>query len=161
MMRKLVSLPAYRLARWAIALLFLYAGVVKLADPQSFAIIIDAYGILPDYLIEPAAYGLPAIEVVAAIGLMADIRGSLAVIAGLLGLFIAVLGYGVWIGLDVDCGCFGPEDPEGRAYASLRPALYRDLLMALAIAYLYAARYAGGIRPLGAREVVEAVRRRS
>jgi hypothetical protein len=41
------------------------------------------------------------------------------------------------LGLDIDCGCFGPEDPESRAYGGLRTALYRDLAMAAGVAYLY------------------------
>ena len=38
------------------------------------------------------AIALPALEVAAGIGLLFDIKGSLAVIAGLLGMFIAMLG---------------------------------------------------------------------
>ena len=41
-------------------------------------------------------------------------------------LFMAILGYGISMGLDVDCGCFGPEDPESKAFHGLRAALYRD-----------------------------------
>ncbi len=89
----------------------------------------------------PIAIGLPILEILAAIGLLFDVRGSLAVVAGLLVLFLAILGYGVWLGLDIDCGCFGPGDPEGEAYKGLRPALYRDLVMLTGVAYLYVWRF--------------------
>ena len=34
-------------------------------------------------------------------------RGSLILLTGLLSLFAAVLGYGIWLGLEIECGCFG------------------------------------------------------
>lgn len=137
-MRLLTSETAYRLIRWSLAVVFIYAGGTKLLDPQAFAVLIDSYGIVPDLLLMPAAIGLPLLEVIAAVGLMADIRGSLTAIGGLLVVFMAILGYGIWMGLDVDCGCFGSEDPESRAYHGLREALYRDYLMLAGVLYLYA-----------------------
>ena len=44
--------------------------------------------------------------------------------------------------LDIDCGCFGPNDPEAVAFHDLRGAFYRDLLLMLLIAYLYLWRFA-------------------
>ena len=85
----------------------------------------------------PISLLIPVVEIFAAIGLVFDVRGSLAVVSVLLLLFMAILGYGIWLGLDIDCGCFGPEDPEFRAYHSLRLSLYRDLIMAGGIMYLY------------------------
>ncbi len=144
----------YRLVRWVLAFIFLYAGVTKLLDPKAFAVLIKAYGILPGSLLMPVAIGLPLLEVVAAIGLILDIRGSLAVISGLLGVFIAILIYGIRMGLDVDCGCFGPEEIESRAYHGLRDALKRDLIMGVGIAYLYAWRRFRSIRPIAVRAAV-------
>lgn len=138
----------YRGLRWGLALVFLYAGAIKLADPYSFAILIEAYGLIPDALLMPTAIVLPALEVVAAIGLLFDLRGSLMVIAVLLAIFILVLGYGLWMGLDVDCGCFGPEDPEGKAYASIRPALYRDFVLVGGVLLLYGWRHRFRLMPV-------------
>jgi len=138
----------YRSLRWGLALVFLYAGVLKLADPEAFAVIIEAYGLVPDELLMPLAVVLPALEVLAAVGLLFDLRGSLAFVALLLLIFIVVLGYGLWMGLAVDCGCFGPEAPEGRAYAGIRPALYRDFVLAGGILLLYAWRYVFRLSPV-------------
>jgi hypothetical protein len=88
------------------------------------------------------------VEVLAALGLLADIRGSLAVISGLTAVFVAILAYGIRMGLDVDCGCFGPGDIESRAYHGLQAALYRDLVMATGIAFLYGWRRVRSVRPL-------------
>jgi len=70
------------------------------------------------------------------------------VIGGLLVLFIAILGYGIWMGLDVDCGCFGPDDPEAEAFHGLRLPLYRDMLMLAGIAYIYGWRRYRAIKPV-------------
>jgi hypothetical protein len=78
----LTSIWAYRFIRWVLSVAFLYAGATKLADPKAFAALIDAYGIVPNPLLMPVAVGLPLLEMVAAIGLMADIRGSLSIISG-------------------------------------------------------------------------------
>lgn len=139
----LVSIWPYRIVRWGLSITFLYAGITKLMDPDAFAIIIDAYGLLPGNLIMPVAILLPGLEVIAAMGLIFDVRGCLSVITGLLILFLGILGYGIWMGLDIDCGCFAPEDPEYRAYGGLRMAFYRDLVMAAGVVYLYMWRFWG------------------
>jgi len=133
----LQSVWIYRLARWLLCVLFIWAGVLKLADPQAFSVVIRDFGLVPEWWVAPISLALPALEIIAAVGLLFDIRGSLAIIAGLLALFIAILAYGLWLGFDIDCGCFGPGDPESRAYGGLRPALYRDLCMAAAVLFLY------------------------
>ena len=138
----------YRLVRLAIAVIFLWSGVTKIFDPGSFAVIIDAYGLLPETWIMPVAIALPVLELIAGVGLLFDASGSLTLTTGLLLLFIAILGYGVFLGLDVDCGCFGPEDPEATAFHSLRIALYRDLLIMAGIAYLYGWRLFRAVTPI-------------
>ena len=138
----------YKLTRWILGCVFICAGSIKLLEPKTFVVLIEAYGIVPESLLMPMAIFLPALEVVAGIGLLFDIGGSLSVIAGLLGLFIAILGYGIWIGLDIDCGCFGPEDPESEAFHSLRISLYRDLIMLAGVAFLCGWRQYRAIKPL-------------
>lgn len=125
-----------RLSRLIIAVPFLYAGITKLFDPKSFAVVIDGYGLLPEFLVLPAAIALPALEIIAAAGLLFNIRICLHAVAVLLVFFIGVLGYGIRLGLDVDCGCFGPNDPE-QAYHGLRGALFRDIGLLVPIFYLF------------------------
>jgi rhodanese-related sulfurtransferase/uncharacterized membrane protein YphA (DoxX/SURF4 family) len=145
--------------RWLLGLVFLYAGGSKLLDPKAFSVLIDSYGIVPDPLLMPVAIGLPLFEVVAAVGLMFDIRGSLTAIGALLLVFMAILGYGIWMGLDVDCGCFRPEDPESRAYHGLRPALYRDFVMLAGVLYLYAWRVYRRKSPYRLSEAISSIRK--
>ena len=138
----------YKLIRWTLGAVFIYSGGAKLLEPITFAVLIDAYGLVPDELLPPVAVILASLEVTAGIGLMFDIRGSLGVIAGLLALFIVILGYGISMGLDVDCGCFGPNDPEAEAFHGLRAALYRDMVMMAGIGFLYGWRRYRAIRPV-------------
>jgi uncharacterized membrane protein YphA (DoxX/SURF4 family) len=127
----LTSPRLYEVLRFGLGALFVYAGVIKLLDPKSFARIVSAYDLVPDPLLPVFAVGLPLLETIAGIGLLFDIRGSLAAISGLLLLFIAVLGYGILRNLDVDCGCFGTE--ELAKQDSLRLAFYRDLLLIVVV----------------------------
>ncbi|MBU1139170.1 MAG: DoxX family membrane protein [Proteobacteria bacterium] len=125
-----------RISRWLISVPFLYAGITKLADPQSFAVVIAGFGLLPEPLLMPAALLLPLLEIIVAAGLLCNVRICLPAAATLMILFIAVLSYGIRLGLDVDCGCFGPEDPE-QAYHNLWSALFRDLGFLIPILYLF------------------------
>jgi uncharacterized membrane protein YphA (DoxX/SURF4 family) len=138
----------YRLIRVLLSLIFLWSGISKLMDPRNFTVIIDAYGLIPEDWVLLLAIFLPLLEIIFGIGLLLDIRGSLAGITSLLMLFVAILGYGIWLGLDVDCGCFGPKDPEAEAFHSLRPALYRDFVMIAGVVYLYVWRYYRSIKPV-------------
>jgi uncharacterized membrane protein YphA (DoxX/SURF4 family) len=144
----------YNLCRWVLGGIFIYAGSTKLLEPEIFAVLIEAYGIVPEGLLMPVATGLPLLEVIAGIGLLFDIRGSLALIGGLLVLFMGILGYGIWMGLDVDCGCFGPEDPEAEAFHGLRLSLFRDLVMMAGVVFIYGWRRYRSIQPAGVRSVV-------
>jgi uncharacterized membrane protein YphA (DoxX/SURF4 family) len=138
----------YKLARWGLGIIFIYAASVKLLEPRTFAVLIEAYGIVPQDLLMPVAVVLPALEVAGGIGLLWEIEGSLAAITGLLVLFIAILGYGIRMGLDVDCGCFGPDDPEAKAFHGLRESLYRDLTLLAGIGFMYGWRRYRTIQPV-------------
>lgn len=126
-----------RAGRWLVAAVFLYAGVPKIADPVLFSRIIDAYGLLPDLFLLPVAVLLPVAELAAAILLLGGRREGVWLAAAMLLLFIAVLSYGIYSGLDIDCGCFGPEDPEHLAFSGLRTALLRDLLFCIPVLYSF------------------------
>ncbi len=137
----------YFLCRWVLGTVFIYAGTTKLIEPQIFAILIDAYGIVPEIMLMPVAMLLPLFEVVAGIGILFDIRGSLAAILGLLILFLLILGYGMAMGLDVDCGCFSPGDPEAKAFHGLRQAFHRDLFLMTQVVFAFGWRKWNNIQP--------------
>jgi hypothetical protein len=75
------------------------------------------------------------LELIAGLGLIFDVKGSLSVILGLLVLFAFVLWFGILKDLDIDCGCFSPDDLA--EHNALWSALYRDLAMIIAALYLF------------------------
>jgi Methylamine utilisation protein MauE len=127
-----------RLIRGVLAFLFVYGGGLKLMDPKAFAATLSHYDLIPEMLLPVVAVGLPALEVAAGAALLFSVRGSLEVITSLLVLFVFVLGWGILNDLNVDCGCFGPEEVAGQQ--SLRQAFIRDLLLVGAASFLYYAR---------------------
>nr|WP_321466442.1 MauE/DoxX family redox-associated membrane protein [uncultured Desulfobulbus sp.] len=132
----ITRLTVFVCIRWVLAAIFIYSGAIKLFDPSRFAQIISGFGLLPKPLLMPTAILLPLTELIAGIGLLFNKRGSLTAITLMLVLFMGVLSYGISLGLDIDCGCFGPEDPE-YAYKGLKTAMVRDSVMMIAILCLF------------------------
>ncbi len=145
--RDLVAGWAYLVIRLILAAVFFYAGQSKLFDTQGFATVIGGYGLLPDSLTFVAAIVLPVVEIVIAAALVWDVKGSLSIYSLLLLVFMGVLAHGINMGLDVDCGCFAPGDPEAEAYHSLREAFFRDLVLLAGCVSLYWLRVANSYSP--------------
>ena len=125
----------YHGLRLGLACVFIYAGLIKLLDPRAFAHAIAQYDLLPEGLLPLVAVGLPALELLAGLGLIFEVRGSLILMAILLLMFLVILGYAVWQNLDIDCGCFTAEDLAGQE--GLKMAFRRDLIMIGVTLFLY------------------------
>ena len=136
------------MVRWILAGLFLYASFGKLAEPQGFAQTISDFDLVYENLLFATALAFIVLEFAAGVGLLWDMRGALGLTVGLLLLFVGVLAYGIAMGYDIQCGCFGPGDSE----VSLHEALYRDLVMLAACGYLYWSRWVRASRPLSLRQ---------
>lgn len=137
----------YRVLLLILGGVFVYAGVSKLGDALGFATIIDNYGLVSWGMAKLLARVLPVVEIVTGLGLILNVRGALGmIVAQLLG-FMAVLGYGIHLGLDADCGCFGPSDPGGGEQGGLWPTLIRDALMFGVCLFLYWQRRVAGFKP--------------
>jgi uncharacterized membrane protein YphA (DoxX/SURF4 family) len=118
-------------ARIALGLVFLAAGLTKMADPVEFGRQIAAYGVLGEGPAASAAILLIAFETTLGMALLAGFRprGGVAAAALTLLLFIAIEAHSISIGRTESCGCFG-------AYVKRTPAevIVEDLiLLALAI----------------------------
>jgi uncharacterized membrane protein YphA (DoxX/SURF4 family) len=125
----------YHGLRLALACIFIYAGFIKLSDPRAFAHAMAQYDLIPDGLLPLVAVGLPALELLAGLGLIFEVRGSLTIIAILLLIFLVILGYAVWHNLDIDCGCFTADELDSQH--SVQTAFWRDLSMIGATLFLY------------------------
>jgi uncharacterized membrane protein YphA (DoxX/SURF4 family) len=125
----------YHLLRLGLAGIFIYAGLIKLLDPRTFAHAIAQYDLIPETLLPLVAVGLPALELLAGVGLIFEVRGSLIIIALLILIFLVILGYAVWHNLDIDCGCFTADELD--AQHGVKTAFWRDLIMIGATLFLY------------------------
>jgi len=96
------------LFRWCLGVIFVYAGLVKIADPLGFALALYNYHILPAWMINPLAICLPWVEVIIGAGLLAGIMipGGALVVSGMLAIFAVAIGISLIRGLDIACGCF-------------------------------------------------------
>jgi uncharacterized membrane protein YphA (DoxX/SURF4 family) len=96
------------LFRWCSGVIFVYAGLVKIADPQGFAHALYNYHILPSWLINPLAICLPWIEIIAGTSLLAGVMvpGGALVASGMLMIFAVAIVGSLIRGLNIVCGCF-------------------------------------------------------
>ncbi len=99
----------YNFLRWGTALIFLYAGVVKIANPVLFAEQIDNYRLLPYLLVTIMAIFLPWLEVFCALLLILGkwTRGASLILMVLVAVFLVAIASAMARGLDITCGCFG------------------------------------------------------
>ena len=115
------------LLRIALAVVFFYAGIIKIAAPVEFFHDILNYQLLSPNFAWLAALYLPWLEVIAAVTLLIPktTRASALVIAALMLIFTVAL-LSAWLrGLDITCGCFGTS-LETASYPLL---LFRDLML--------------------------------
>jgi uncharacterized membrane protein YphA (DoxX/SURF4 family) len=96
------------LFRWFLGAIFVYAGLVKIADPLGFALALYNYHILPSWTINPLAICLPWVEVIIGAGLLAGIMipGGALVVSGMLAIFAVAIVVSLIRGLGIACGCF-------------------------------------------------------
>lgn len=89
--------------------IFIFAGAIKIAAPQSFADSIASFQILSHGLIPPMALGLPVFEVLVGSMLIIAWQKRAAAFSALF--LTAIFGIALFSalarGLQVDCGCFG------------------------------------------------------
>ncbi|UCH19808.1 MAG: DoxX family membrane protein [Deltaproteobacteria bacterium] len=127
----------YLILRIVLGAVFIWASWNKILEPQSFAQIIYNYQILPPAMVNPLAILLPWMEAVCGICLISGylVKGSVLVVDILMIIFIMVLTFNVYRGVDVACGCFSVSD-LGEKITFLK--ILRDLpLLAVGIWILY------------------------
>jgi putative oxidoreductase len=92
--------------------LFVYSGGMKLLDPAAFQSEIINFNLVSHWFAGWVAAYLPWLEVLcgAALVVRRQLWGSLAILSGLMVLFIFFVGSAWWRDLDVTCGCFGASD---------------------------------------------------
>jgi uncharacterized membrane protein YphA (DoxX/SURF4 family) len=129
------------IGRVALGLVFVYAAYSKFYFNGAwhfgdyhffFGMLVDSYHILPDWGVQLMARYLPWVEIAIGVFLIAGIgaRWAGAFASTLLGVFIVAMARAKYLGLEINCGCFGNNEKLGTA------TLIRDsafLVFALAV----------------------------
>ena len=99
-------------ARVILSLVFIFAGIEKISDPESFAVAIINYRIFPIFTVNLIAIILPWLELIAGLLLLLgiSIKENSAIILTLMSVFTLLIIAAVLRGLDIECGCFGTSD---------------------------------------------------
>ena len=153
-MRDPFSMNAYRithgLARILIGVVFIYTGLIHIADPSGFIETVAAYRILPSWSVNVFALMLPWVELLAGLAVATGIglSGGALAAAGMLVAFLIALSLSLYRGLDISCGCFSTS-PEAEQISWIY--LARDIALLLVAVFIF-------LSPLPARAKPRALR---
>jgi putative oxidoreductase len=94
-------------ARFAVAFVFLFAALPKLAAPAKFLSAVENYDVLPDRFVAPVASWLPRLELLSGALLILGVGVSVVGLAAalLLGVFSLAVAVNLARGRSFDCGC--------------------------------------------------------
>ena len=123
----------YAVCRILLGAVFVYACWEKILNPAAFERIIANYQIVSAGTGRLTALFLPYLELVCGVCLIINRwpRGSALIAAGMMVVFMGALGYAIYHGIDVHCGCFTLN--EG-ATGSMWLNLVRDVIfLAMAV----------------------------
>jgi uncharacterized membrane protein YphA (DoxX/SURF4 family) len=100
--------------RIILGLIFIAAGIEKIANAENFALSIENYKLLPIQIINLFAITLPWLELITGLLLLfgVAVKENSLIINTLLAIFILLILSAVLRGLDIDCGCFGTSDGQ-------------------------------------------------
>ena len=126
------------LSRVVIAVVFLVYGASKITLPETLALSVRNYRLVPTELENLIAITLPWIEVVVAIALVrrATLPGGLLVASGMLVAFLAAVGSALARGLDINCGCF-TLSAESAALNNLLGTFILDIFLLMLVIHVW------------------------
>ena len=119
------------LARLVVGGVWIFAGAIKVTDPQASVQAVRAYQLLPGNSAETVGYLLPTIEIVVGVALVVGImtRGAALVSSVLFVAFVVGIA-SIWVrGIEIDCGCFGGGGADPGASSSYPWEIARDVAL--------------------------------
>ncbi|MHB1006556.1 MAG: MauE/DoxX family redox-associated membrane protein [Chloroflexota bacterium] len=127
------------IARLIIGAVFIISAAGKLTHPDAFVRAVASYEVLPEALLGPFGAAFPWLELAMGVLLLVGLFTRLAAVgaAGLMAIFLALMGTAFLQGKSIDCGCF-----VGVIQETVGPAtLIRDTLLLLILAPVVMARH--------------------
>ena len=128
-------------ARLVVGGVWLVAGALKVGTPSDSIHAVQAYDLLPSSVAQWVGVGMPAVELVVGLALVAGVfvRGAAVLSAVLLVAYIVAIS-SVWArGIKIDCGCFGGGGADPNAASAYPWEIARDtglLLLSLFLVWL-------------------------
>ena len=122
---------ASTIVRVVLAVIWGWAGLVKLSDPDAALRAVRAYRIVPELLVRPVAWGTPFAEIALAVLLLLGVGRRAAPTLGAILLALFAIGIAqAWArNLQISCGCFGGGGPAHADAAQYAVELGRDLVL--------------------------------
>lgn len=98
----------FLILRWIVAAIFIFAGITKALNVETFARDIDNYRMLPYLLVTMMAIILPWLEILCGVFLIIGKweRGAAFSLLILTLIFLIAMSSAIVRGLDITCGCF-------------------------------------------------------
>ncbi len=130
-------------ARLVVGGVWIYAGAIKLPDPDQSVAAVRAYELLPGETAVTVGHLLPVLEVVVGAMLVLGVlvRGAAVVSAVLFVAFIIGIASAWARGLEIDCGCFGGGGYDPDATSKYPWEIARDVgLLALSVFLVWLSR---------------------
>jgi len=124
------------LLAFVVAGVFIYAAFGKIREPRQFVFDIKNFQIVPVSLLHLMALILPWWEIGGAIALILPNtrRAGAIIISGLLVMFMVAVSYAAFYkGLNINCGCFGKDNPSQAGWKTigLDSAMLAGVILAL------------------------------
>lgn len=117
------------LVRVGLATVWLVSGAIKVSDLNQTYIAVQAYDLLPAGAVSVVAAGLPFLELLLGVLLLAGLGTRLVAIASAVVLVAFIFGVAQsWArGLTIDCGCFGGGGQVAAGETNYPQELARDI----------------------------------
>ena len=110
--------------RFVLGAVFLFSSAGKIANPDAFATIITNFQLLPPQLVSVTAVIFPWIEAVCGVALVVGRfeKGAALLVNVMMIVFIGIILYNGYRGLNVACGCFSlaAKEPSNIMLNTLR-----------------------------------------
>lgn len=126
-----------RISRFLVGGAFLYTSLFSVLNFTNSREIIAAYGLLPDVAVLPLTVTLIFLGIISGVATLIGKQEGLLLSAAILLSFIMISGYGISIGLDIDCGCLAANSPEYIAFSNLRANLVRNIVLLILLTFSY------------------------
>jgi putative oxidoreductase len=147
---------ALRSVEFIVAIIFIYAGVIKVWDPIGFANDIDNYKMLPWAVSVRLAFYLPWLEIFCGLALITRrlYLGGLSILTALVSGFIVASIVAKARGLDITCGCFGhaSKNFSFAGHLALDFGLLIGLVLLLRSSWRISVHGTGGTRAVASQE---------